>query len=79
MGIVFEGVDTNDVNAKIWSLYTSSFGEVNAYRLALEQVVDLIDVAIEEDKFEVYELIIAPALQQKVAIGNDNRYEEQSA
>ena len=57
-------------NKKVWSLFEHSFGEVNSYYLTLEQAMNMIAPAVEEDGFCKENLVIAIA-KKSSTIGSE--------
>ena len=57
---------------KVWSLGTNDgLGEINSYMLTLQEAIDMIKPAIEEDGYNKNDLYIFRNIQEPEIVDND--------
>ena len=70
--IIVENITTKESMDKVWSLGTNDgFGEINSYMLTLQEAVDMIKPAIEEDGYNENDLYIFRNIQEPEIADSD--------
>ena len=71
--IIVENITTKESMDKVWSLGSNEgLGEVNSYMLTLQEAIDMIKPAIEEDGYNENDLYIFRNIQEPKIVDEDS-------
>ena len=71
--IIVKNITTKESMDKVWSLGTNDgLGEINSYMLTLQEAIDMINPAIEEDGYDKNDLYIFRDIQEPEIADEDS-------
>ena len=70
--IIVKNITEKESNDKVWSIGANEgLSEINSYMLTLQEAIDMIKPAIEEDGYSENDLYIFRNIQEPEAVDND--------